>query len=121
MSKIDCSKVVVKRAELKGDGAFAKCDIKKGETVESGIVRIVDVDGHNSPYVFTWSEDGTRWAIGSGCSTFYNTDNNPNTRFIRYFEDMKFEIIATRNIHKGEELTHKYKSIGWRKCFQKIK
>ena len=31
MSKIDCSKVVVKRAELKGDGAFAKYDIKKGE------------------------------------------------------------------------------------------
>ena len=121
MSRVDCSKVVVKSAGSKGDGAFAKYDIKQGETVESGIVRIVDVDGHNSPYVFTWSEDGTKWAIGSGCSTFYNTSNTPNTKFIRYFEDMKFEIIATRNIQKGEELTHRYKSISWRKCFQKIK
>ena len=119
-SKIDCSKVIVKNANGKGDGAYANCDIKKDDIVEYGIVRVIDIVGHRCPYVFTWSEDKTKWALGSGCSTFYNTDNNPNSKFIRYFDENRFEIIAVRNISKGEELTHKYKSIQWRECFQNI-
>ena len=31
--------------------------MKRGELVERGIVRRLPVDGNESPYVFTWSED----------------------------------------------------------------
>tara|TARA_Y100001960_G_scaffold309052_1_gene367039 strand:+ start:2009 stop:2386 length:378 start_codon:yes stop_codon:yes gene_type:complete len=119
MSFVNCSKVCVNDSNIKGggSGAFANEDIKKGELVESGIVRRVSINGHCCPYVFTWSEDRTIWAIGSGCSTFYNSSQNPNTSMIRNFDQDTFEIYALQDISKGEELTHKYKSLEWRKCF----
>jgi hypothetical protein len=51
--RVDCTRVYVKKTKY-GDGAFAACDIKKGELVESGIVRRIPVDGNKSEYVFTW-------------------------------------------------------------------
>lgn len=120
-NKVDCSKVCVREKPGMGDASYAKCDILMGELVEKGIVRIIDIDGNNNQHVFTWSEDRTVWAIGSGCSTFYNTSrNNPNTRMIRYFNECRFEIYALRDIKKGEELTHTYKSIDWRTCFKDL-
>ena len=119
---IDCSKVYVE-ASLGGAGAFAACNIAKGELVEFGIVRRLPegFDGNESPYVFTWSDDRSVWAIGSGCSTFYNCTDNPNTKMTRDFENDRFEIHALRDITEGEELTHVYKSLQWRKCFDDIK
>ena len=40
-----------------------------------------------------------------------------NTCMVRYFEEDSFEIYATKNIAKGEELTHTYKSLEWRDVF----
>ena len=67
MSKIGCSKVIVKQSllstsENEFDGAFANVDIKKDELVEYGIVRRLSgndnrvFDGMNNPHVFTWSD-----------------------------------------------------------------
>ena len=73
---MDCSKVRVKADKWGGAGAFAACDIAKGEVVERGIVRVLtNCDGNENPYVFTWSDDmpNTTWAAGSGASTYYNT------------------------------------------------
>merc|ERR1719295_1273799 len=53
---VDCSKVYVKSSTLGGAGAFAAVPIKKGEVVEYGLMRRVDVEGNRNPYVFTWSE-----------------------------------------------------------------
>ena len=75
-SLVDCSRVFVKNDQYGGAGAFAAVPIKKGELVEKGIVRVLtNCDGNENPYVFTWSDEqpNTTWAIGSGCSTFYNT------------------------------------------------
>jgi hypothetical protein len=118
---VDCSKVVV-NASMGGAGAFAACDIRKGEVVEFGIVRRLPplFDGNECEYVFTWSEDRTVWAIGSGCSTYYNCSDEPNTKMHRNFEKDTFEIHALRDITKGDELTHVYKSLQWRKCFSDI-
>ena len=118
---VDCPKVFVE-ASLGGAGAFAACDIQKGEVVEFGIVRRLpaDFDGNDCQYVFTWSEDRTVWAIGSGCSTYYNCSDEPNTKMYRDFDNDSFEIHALRDIAKGEELTHVYKSLQWRKCFSDI-
>jgi hypothetical protein len=119
MSLVNCNKVYVTKCD-KGLGVFAKNTIHAGELIESGFVRRVDIDGNNNPYLFTWSEDRTIWAFGSGCSTFYNTSLNPNTKMIRYFDEDRFEIIALKNINKDEELTHKYKSLNWRTAFSDL-
>ena len=120
MSLIDCSKVIVKNTNTMGLGAFANQNIKRGDLIEKGIVRRIDSDGHKSPYLFTWSEDRTVWAFASGCATFYNTSLDPNTRFVRNYITDTFEIYAIRDIKVGEELTHKYKSLEWRECFQEL-
>ena len=120
MSKVECSKVYVKNVRGKGDSAFALIDIKKGELVEKGLIRRVNMDGHHNQYLFTWSKDRTIWGFGSGCSTFYNTSRNSNTEMIRYFDEDRYEIYAKRDITKDEELTHTYKSLDWRECFKSL-
>jgi hypothetical protein len=122
---IDCSKVYVDHSPIAdaGVGAFAATDIAEGDVVEHGIVRRLPTafDGNSSPHVFTWSADRTVWAIGSGCSTFYNHSEDPNTHMTRDFASDTFEIRATRDIAKGEELTHTYKSAAWRECFEDLR
>ena len=121
-SLVDSSKVMVKNDQWGGAGAYAVVAIQSGEEVERGIVRILtNVDGNENPYVFTWSDERpcTTWAIGSGCSTFYNTADKEesNTHMERNFVDNTFVITATKDIPAGAELLHEYKSKGWRTCF----
>ena len=120
MSLVDCSKVIVKNTNTMGLGAFANQNIKRDDLIEKGVVRRIDSDGHKSPYLFSWSEDRTVWAFASGCATFYNTSLDPNTRFVRNYITDTFKIYAIRDIKVGEELTHKYKSLEWRECFQEL-
>ena len=132
MTKVDCSKVFVDTSTFSTsdnifNGAFAKVNIKKGELVEKGLMnRLSDnnnrlFDGTKNQFVFTWSDDipNYTWASGSGCSTFYNSVLEPhtNTRMVRFFDEDRFEIYATRDIKAGDELTHTYKSLKWRDAF----
>lgn len=132
MSIVDCSKVYVQISTFstpnnKFHGAFAKVDIKKGELVEKGLMRRLSCannkvfDGMKNPFVFTWSDDKPNytWAFGSGCSTFYNSglESETNTHMIRFFDEDRFEIYATKDIKAGDELTHTYKSLEWRDVF----
>lgn len=121
MSLIICHKVLVKEIPEKGLGVFASEDIKKDDVVEKGIIKRINCDGHKNPHLFTWSEDGTVWGFGSGCSTFYNTSRTPNTKMIRHFDKDRFEIFALTDIKKGEELVHKYKSLEWRDVFKDLR
>lgn len=120
---VDMSRVYVKADAYGGAGAYARVAIKKGETVEKGIVRVHEgLDGNECAYVFTWStEEPRQWASGSGASVFYNMAEKPNTEMERDFENKKFRIYATRDIEKDEELTHVYISATWRKCFADLK
>uniref|UniRef100_A0A6C0LLS9 SET domain-containing protein n=1 Tax=viral metagenome TaxID=1070528 RepID=A0A6C0LLS9_9ZZZZ len=132
MTKIDCSKVYVDVSTFSTednvfDGAFANEDIKKNDLVEKGLMRRLSsnenksFDGMKNPYVFTWSDDipNYTWAFASGCCAFYNSGlvDQTNTRMVRYFDEDRFEIYATKDIIKGEELTHTYKSLEWRDAF----
>ena len=119
---VDCSRVYV-AASKGGAGAFSAVPIAAGELVERGIVRRLPkgFNGTDSPYVFTWSEDRDVWAIGSGCSTFYNCSTDPNTEMYRDYEKDSFEIRALRDIEAGEELLHTYKSLAWRNCFSDLR
>ena len=58
----------------------------------------------------------------SGFAHFYNTLDNENSNcvFNRDFEKNTFNIIAKCDIPKGQELTHTYKSLKWRKCFKNM-
>ena len=123
-SIVDCSNVFVVNMQY-GAGAYATRDIAAGEMVEKGIVRrLTNCDGNENPYVFTWSDDtpNTTWALGSGCSTFYNTASaeEANTHMERFFDEDRFEIRATKDIKKGDELLHVYKSKQWRTCFSDL-
>ena len=130
MTKVECSKVYVDTSLFSTpsntfDGAFAITNIKKGELVEKGIVRrLYNFDGMNSPFVFTWSDDtpNTTWAISSGCATYYNTAplGEANTKMVRLYKEDRFEIYALKDIEEGEELTHTYKSLGWRDVFKDL-
>ena len=132
MSLIDCSKVYVDVSKLSTkdnnfNGAFAKVDIKEGEIVEKGLMRRLSdndnkvFDGMKNSFVFTWSNDlpNHTWAFASGCATFYNSGlpSQTNTRMVRYFDEDRFEIYATKDIKAGQELTHTYKSLQWREVF----
>ncbi len=130
-SKVWCSGVTVKKSLLcskdqEFDGAFAAQDFKKGDLVEKGIMRRLpeDFDGQNYPFVFTWSNEqpNKTWAMGSGCSPYYNTSTpeNANTEMKRFFDEDRFEIYAKKDIKEGEELTHTYLSLQWRNCFKEI-
>ena len=135
MSKVDCSKVFVDTSKFSTpdnifNGAFARVDIKKGELVEKGLMhRLSDennkaYDGMKNPYVFTWSNSKPNytWAFPSGCAAFYNTglESQTNTHMVRFYEQNRFEIYATKNIKMGEELTHTYKSLEWRDVFKNL-
>ena len=132
MTKVDCSKVYVEDSKFstpdnKFDGAFAKVDIKIGELVEKGLMRRLSdndnktFDGMKNSFVFTWSNDlpNYTWAFGSGCAAFYNSglERDTNTRMVRFFDEDRFEIYATKHIKTGDELTHTYKSLKWREVF----
>jgi hypothetical protein len=122
MSLVDCSKVFVSTSQYPGAGlgAFAKREFELGEIVETGVARVIDCDGNHDPYLFTWSDDRTKWAFCSGCAPFYNTCIESNTRMERDFDNNTFVIYAKRTIKKDEELTHTYRSLAWRPCFSDL-
>lgn len=132
MTKIDCSKVYVDTSTFSTpdncfDGAFANINIKKDELVEKGLMRRLSdnnnksFDGMKNPFVFTWSDDlpNNTWTFASGCTAFYNSglEHQTNTKMIRFFDEDRFEIYATKDINIGDELTHTYKSLRWREAF----
>lgn len=45
---------------------------------------------------------------------------HPTKKHPRYFGEDRFEIYAIHDIKAGEQLTHTYRSLKWRKCFQDL-
>tara|TARA_S200002703_G_C3788420_1_gene243236 strand:- start:968 stop:1300 length:333 start_codon:yes stop_codon:yes gene_type:complete len=102
-----------------GWGVFTNLAINRGDLIEKAIMyRIKNVDGNENPHLFTWSDDRSVWAGGTGLTPFYNHSENPNISKKGYLDKDVLEIYALRNIKAGEELVGKYYSKQWRKCFQ---
>ena len=59
---------VIKEDEYGGDGAYAAKDFQQDELIEKGIIRPYYGSGEENPFVFTWSDDRTKWGMGSGKS-----------------------------------------------------
>ncbi len=131
-TKVWCENVCIAKSGFSNentgnfDGAFAKKAFAKGELIERGVMRRLPdgFDGNKCPYIFTWSNERPNhvWAMGSGCSPFYNTNKEgvANTRMVRYFDEDRFEIFAECDIAIGDELTHTYISLRWRECFSEL-
>lgn len=118
MGLVNCSKVYVSQSKY-GYGVFAKDNYKKGEILETGIMmRMVNTDGNENPHLFTWSDDRTVWASGSGCLPFYNhASGEANIKKVGDLKNDIMTVVAVRDIVKDEELVSKYYSANWRKCF----
>jgi len=102
-----------------GWGVYCNNDIKSGELIERAIMyRLKNVDGNENPHLFTWSDDRTVWAGGTGFSPFYNHSNDPNIIKKGDLDNDVLEYYAGRNIKKGEELVGAYFSKRWRTCFK---
>lgn len=121
MGLVNCSKVYVDKSKF-GLGVFAKQDIKAGEIIETGLMyRLVNVDGNENPHLFTWSDDRSVWAAGSGCLPYYNhTSGEPNMKKIGDLVNDTMVVIALRDVKAGEELVSQYYSASWRKCFKNL-
>ncbi len=117
---LDDSKVYLGKSQIcEGYGVFAKQAISEGELIEIGIMtRLTNVDGNENPHLFTWSDDRKVWATGSGHLPFYNHSEEPNCTKKGDLPNDTLSVYACRNISAGEELTSKYYSKKWRKCFQ---
>ena len=122
MGHVNCSKVYVKDTGKIGFGVFSKNFIRKGEIIETGLMNVVHgVDGNVNTHLFTWSDDRTVWASGSGCLTFYNHASEESN--IKKIGDLKkniMTVIALRDIEPDEELVSKYYSANWRTCFSDL-
>jgi len=122
-SLVDCSKLFAAEDVHGGVGVFAAVPIKRGELVERGVVKRLPLDGNDSTWVFTWSEDRREWATGCGLIMFYNTAllEQPNTDLVRHLDTDTFETYALRDIAEREPVTHVYKSLEWRRCFAPLR
>jgi len=115
---IDCLNVYVKKGK-NGYGVFARKDFSKGDIVEKGVMyRLTNVNGHENPHLFTWSDDRKVWAGGSGCLPFYNHSDFPNIEKKGDLKNDLMIIFAITDIKKDEELCNTYFSKKWRDCFQ---
>jgi SET domain-containing protein len=122
MGLVNCEKVYVADTGKYGYGVFAKQAIVAGEVIETGLMNVVkEVNGHENTHLFTWSDDRTVWASGSGCLPFYNhAFGEPNMKKIGDLINNKMVVVALRDIETGEELVSKYMSAKWRRCFNDL-
>ena len=111
--------IEIRKSKLGGYGVFANKHIKEGDLIESGIMSVLNnVEGHENPMLFTWSEDKTKWAIGTGLLHYYNHNETPNIKKKGDLINNTLKIYALRDIDIDEELLGSYYSKKWRECFK---
>ena len=90
--------VYVDKSPIHGKGLFAKRDIARGTVI--GVVDGVPAK-RNGPYVLWLSEEE---GIRVRCDLRYiNHSDKPNAAYCD-----TLEVIALRDIRRGEEITHNY-------------
>jgi uncharacterized protein len=98
-----------------GRGIFARCDIKKGEVIES--CPIIEVPGYDRSnldgsilvtYFFYFGKRKERLAICLGFGSIYNHSYKPNAKFKIKVKDMLIDFTAIENIKKDDEITFNY-------------
>jgi hypothetical protein len=98
-----------------GRGVFAKCDIAKGNVIEScPMIEISEDDTANSAnnilvtYFFYFGKKKERSAIALGFGSIYNHSYTPNAKFIIKEEEKIINFVALTNIKRDGEITFNY-------------
>ncbi|MFM2060398.1 MAG: hypothetical protein RLZZ507_68 [Cyanobacteriota bacterium] len=105
--------LVVRDTEIKGRGVFAQKDFEPGEIIDVANVIVipkqqVKLITHTvlCNYYFSWY--GESGAIALGYASLFNHSYHPNALYLKNFAKSIIEIIAYKNIRKGEEITINY-------------
>lgn len=105
------AKITVKKTPKRGKGVFAKKDIKRGEIIlrRSGEVvcvdSIKDIPKHIQDHWFPVGKN--KYILPKPPAKYVNHSCNPNAG-IKNNKD----LVAMRNIQKGEEITYDYSMVG---------
>jgi len=102
-----------------GRGVIARMDALKGTVLERSPVVVAPVADFEAKhgkmtkldhYLLTWEEKGEdiEYAVGLGYLMLYNHSKHPNAEFRYDYPNREIEMVALRNIHAGEEITHDY-------------
>lgn len=119
MKKLSTSdKVYIGKSKIlnAGRGVFARCNIKKGETIEScPIIEVPKNDVSNLKesilvtYFFYFGKNKQRLAIALGFGSIYNHSYKPNTTYKIKPKEKTIDFIALDDIKKDCEITFNYK------------
>ncbi len=102
-----------------GRGVVARMDALKGTVLERSpvvVAPVADFEAQHGKmtrldhYLLTWEEKGEdiEYAVGLGYLMLYNHSKRPNAEFRYDYPNREIEMVALRNIHAGEEITHDY-------------
>ncbi len=111
------NKVYVSKSRIHnaGRGVYARCDIKKGEIIEtSPIIEVPQHDLSNLKesilvtYFFYFGKNKQRLAIALGFGSLYNHSHKPNITYKIKPKEKLIAFIALDDINKDDELTFNY-------------
>jgi len=101
--------------EKHGRGMFASRSFLKGELLERAPVVVINEKQWPaaektilSDYAFDWGEKDEQAAIALGYISIYNHSYSPNAQLEQMLDELMMEIIAIKDIQKGEEITINY-------------
>lgn len=96
--------LVGKSSKSYGFTYFAKKDLKKGEIVMSGLGKIIN---HQTPHFSVQIGYAKHFLPAKWTGRYWNHSCDPNT-YIKNRPDGFPDMVALRNIKKGEEITYGY-------------
>lgn len=117
MKLLASDKVYVNKSNISnaGRGVFARCAIKKGETIEScPMIEVPRGDMSNLTesllvtYFFYFGRGKERLAVVLGFGSIYNHSYKPNATFKIKPKSLLVDFIALNDIKKDEEITFNY-------------
>jgi SET domain-containing protein len=101
--------------ERHGRGMFAGRSFLKGELIERAPVIVINDKQWPSAektilsdYAFDWGEKDEHAAIALGYISIYNHSYSPNAQLEQMLDELMMEIIAIKDIQRGEEITINY-------------
>ena len=109
-------------SRIKGRGAFAKKNIKKGTVIDvANVVLITNRDYKKIKktqlynYCYIWEDPNLKPAFKNAVtlsvSQFLNHSYAPNLRYLYDYKNKAIEYSAIQDIAKGEELTVNYNGL----------
>ena len=98
----------VRKSKLHGWGVFATKNIRKGEIIEQCPFLITFIENHKKMNDYIFYRTPKTGIIMLGYGSVYNHTHDHNADHIEDTEKNLIEIIANRNIKKGEEISLDY-------------